>query len=312
MPDFGIFRGFNDKLFSNKLYAGQLPTQLGTIGSVVIPILLLDLYPGAAAAYSLRKLRSAYTGSAIRVRRTDLAESDIGFTSTGELDTTALLAFTGTGALDNGFVTTWYDQSGNGRNATQTTALNQPQIVSSGSVILKNGKPSVQFDGTNDGLLANKINNTTGTMFAVQKSTPNGGVFIAQATGLNGSDFFAVQFAVKADSQNNSTRIFNTNLAIWYGDKNTLNSQNLITLNSNGSNWVLHIDGLPQTINNLVGSGEGAWFGTYNGNLALGFINDSTPTYNEGAVQEIILYPSDQSSNRTGIETNINDFYSIY
>jgi hypothetical protein len=33
MPDFGIFRGFNDKLFGNKLYAGQLPTQLGSIGS---------------------------------------------------------------------------------------------------------------------------------------------------------------------------------------------------------------------------------------------------------------------------------------
>jgi hypothetical protein len=33
MPDFGIFRGFNDKLFGNKLYAGQLPTQLGMIGS---------------------------------------------------------------------------------------------------------------------------------------------------------------------------------------------------------------------------------------------------------------------------------------
>lgn len=34
MPDFGIFRGFNDKLFGNKLYAGQLPTQLGLIGSL--------------------------------------------------------------------------------------------------------------------------------------------------------------------------------------------------------------------------------------------------------------------------------------
>jgi len=33
MPDFGIFRGFNDKLFGDKLYAGQLPTQLGIIGS---------------------------------------------------------------------------------------------------------------------------------------------------------------------------------------------------------------------------------------------------------------------------------------
>jgi hypothetical protein len=33
MPDFGIFRGFNEKLFGDKLFAGQLPTQLGLIGS---------------------------------------------------------------------------------------------------------------------------------------------------------------------------------------------------------------------------------------------------------------------------------------
>lgn len=33
MPDFGIMRGFNEKLFGDKLYAGQLPTQLGIIGS---------------------------------------------------------------------------------------------------------------------------------------------------------------------------------------------------------------------------------------------------------------------------------------
>ena len=33
MPDFGIMRGFNEKLFGDKLLAGQLPTQLGLIGS---------------------------------------------------------------------------------------------------------------------------------------------------------------------------------------------------------------------------------------------------------------------------------------
>jgi hypothetical protein len=33
MPDFGIMRGFGDKLFGNKLVAGQLPTNLGKIGS---------------------------------------------------------------------------------------------------------------------------------------------------------------------------------------------------------------------------------------------------------------------------------------
>jgi hypothetical protein len=92
---------------------------------------LLDTYTGAAAAYSLRLLRSAYTGDAIRVRRaSDNTEQDIGFVS-NELDISALTTFcSGT----NGFVKTWYDQSGNGYDATQTTDASQPQIVSSGSV----------------------------------------------------------------------------------------------------------------------------------------------------------------------------------
>jgi len=38
MPDFGIMRGFADKLFGDKLYAGQLPTFLGLIGSVSVLI----------------------------------------------------------------------------------------------------------------------------------------------------------------------------------------------------------------------------------------------------------------------------------
>jgi hypothetical protein len=38
MPDFGIFRGFNDKLFGDKLYAGQLPINLGLIGSQIVGI----------------------------------------------------------------------------------------------------------------------------------------------------------------------------------------------------------------------------------------------------------------------------------
>jgi hypothetical protein len=79
-----------------------------------------SLSVSGAAAYSLRKLRTAYTGNAIRVRRSsDSAETNIGFGSDGNLNTTALLAHCGSG---DGFVTTWYDQSGNGRNATQTTA----------------------------------------------------------------------------------------------------------------------------------------------------------------------------------------------
>ena len=34
--------------------------------------------------------------------------------------------------------------------------------------------------------------------------------------------------------------------------------------------------------------------------------------YGEGKMQELVIYPNNQSSNRTGIEDNINDFYDIY
>lgn len=57
----------------------------------------LDNVSGASVAYGLRKLRSAYSGSAVRVRRTsDNAEQDIGFTASGDLDTTSLTSFVGT------------------------------------------------------------------------------------------------------------------------------------------------------------------------------------------------------------------------
>jgi hypothetical protein len=117
------------------------------ISVTTLPGLLLDVYPSAAAAYSLRKLRAAYSGSAIRVRRSsDNSEQDIGFLG-GNLDTSTLSTFCiGT----NGFITTWYDQSGNSLNIIQTTASYQPIIVSSGNIILTNGKPSPKYG---DGLI---------------------------------------------------------------------------------------------------------------------------------------------------------------
>jgi hypothetical protein len=100
----------------------------------------------AAAAYSLRQVRSAAL-LACRVRRSsDNAELNIGFTASGDLDTASLLAHVGSG---NGFVTTWYDQSRNGRHATQDTVANQPQIVSNGVIETQNGRPAIRFNGSN-------------------------------------------------------------------------------------------------------------------------------------------------------------------
>jgi hypothetical protein len=63
----------------------------------------------------------------------------------GDFDAEAVLAHVGGG---NGFVPTWYDQSGNGRNATKTTAGSQPRIVNNGALETANGKPAIRFNGS--------------------------------------------------------------------------------------------------------------------------------------------------------------------
>lgn len=106
----------------------------------------LDSLPASAAAYSVRRLRSAYIGALMRVRRSsDNAEQDIGYTTLGgNLDTTALSSFCGASSC---FVKTWYDQSGNTKDATQTTDADQPRIVNAGVIETQNGKPSIRAYG---------------------------------------------------------------------------------------------------------------------------------------------------------------------
>jgi hypothetical protein len=81
---------------------------------------------------------------------------------------------TSTIANGDGFITTWYDQSGNARNATQATASNQPQIVSAGAVLLQNGKPCTVIDGVNDVLTATIPSLTAHSINLVTTSTASG------------------------------------------------------------------------------------------------------------------------------------------
>ena len=119
----------------------------------------------AASAYSLRKLSTSYVGNAIQVRRSsDNTTQDIGFTGSGDLDTAALKTFVG---ANNGFVTIWYDQSGNARNLTQSTTSKQPSIINSGTVYRRNSKPVCFHDASDDGLLYSGSDYLTSTPLSV-------------------------------------------------------------------------------------------------------------------------------------------------
>lgn len=311
MPDFGIFRGFNDKLFGNKLYAGQLPTQLGLIGSLNFGSLLLDFYPNAAAAYSLRKLRSAYTGSAIRVRRSsDNTEQDIGFTALGALDTSSLTSFCGSG---DGFVTTWYDQSGNGRNATQSTAAYQPKIVSSGSVILENGKPTIQFDGINDILTSslwssNIYGDYVFTIYAYN-NVNQGGALWSNGNNPTLSDGYAIGIGNTTFDDDGSKFIGLYHRKRWLPTSYNLTTNQSLSLWYNQSNYSqnLYLNGI-QVITS-ANIGDTPFIPTTKSEIG-GVLENNR--YANVKIQEHIYYPSDQSTNRTGIESNINTYYAIY
>lgn len=104
----------------------------------------------AAVAYSVRKIKGSYSGAALRVRRSsDNTQQDIGFTAAGLLDERALTTFVGGGS---GFVVTWYDQSGNGRNLTQASTNAQPTIVSSGTIVKRAGIAALLHDASDDGM----------------------------------------------------------------------------------------------------------------------------------------------------------------
>lgn len=215
-------------------------------------------------AYSLRKVKSNYNGSAIRVRRSsDNTELDIGFDSNGNLDTSALLSFVGS---SKGYVSIWYDQSGNARNATQTTTTRQPRIVNSGGVIdVTNGRPTLYSESTDVRLTGTlNINSTTGLSIHTVGKSPFAGVdddaapnFIAWAeTGSWGQTYVG----------NNQSRIH------WrFGTSQTNNRRE--SAHSMGSNP--HIISIKHFLTNETAFIDGVSKGTVTG-LVSSLLNNST------------------------------------
>lgn len=161
---------------------------LAAIRPALAPV--LDVFQGQIyAAYGLCRLLTSYTGPGVRARRSsDGAETDIGFTALGALDVSALLAFSGAASA---FVVTWYDQSGNGRHATQTVTASQPRLVNAGVVdIGPNGRPILVFSGAQSfdiagaaGFARNATNMTVGAAAMSSATAGSSGFFTASRGG---------------------------------------------------------------------------------------------------------------------------------
>ena len=269
--------------------------------------LLLDAVPGAAAAYSLRQLSNAYTGPVVTVRRSsDNAEADF---KASEIEDGTLTAFCGAG---DGLVKTWHDQSGNGNDASQGTAANQPKIVGTGSLVTEGGRAALEFDGTNDrldltGLSAGPTKSQCAS-FAVASPLQFSGTsanfrlfdVIAGATSFQ---LAAGETSGKIAMKNSYWQASITSTAFQLAQL----GQQLYSAAFGTSENNLHIDGAAKSVTAEFSVGAAGTLGKIGARA-----DSNATTFFGGTYQELVLYFSDQSANRQRIEGDINRHFGIF
>ena len=266
--------------------------RLNSVGESV-----LQIAPNAAAAYSLRSLTGG-DPKVVRVRRDtdggagDNDEQD--FTASG-ISSGALVAFVGSG--NDGFVETWYDQSGNSEDAVQETAGSQPKIVNAGALLAD----GIDFDGSDDTLTAASVSGfgATISMFAASVRDSGGAAVVSMGSSASTS---------------------NTNFGIIEGSSvSNVNARNTNSVTASAS-----VSGVTRLTFGLTTGQTSTKSGALGGTLVedtsdygsdftsgeldtifLGKLRSGSGSSFNGHIKEALIYTSDQSSNRDAIEANI-------
>ena len=304
---------------------------------------ILDLYPTSVHhAYSLRKLKSTYTGKCLRVRRTTTTPTittttvDLSFDVFNAISLNSAITYvSGTAttsktlgefcaSIVNGysnpdgvntnqdiFVVTWFDQSGNNKNPTQATAGFQPRLVTAGNLETSGGKVAVRF---------------------VRASSTRLSFTDTSANINNMSSYFVGQYATIPDTTSASSIGYSLNLGTTTTARFYLPSMfspsSAGIFAGYGSNVVgvlldttANIDRkLYELISPTVGSTtlvQGWSNGVAKGTRAI--VNAATAAINlggvgtsifDGYIQEVIGWQT--NADRANKETNINTYWTVY
>lgn len=211
----------------------------------------------------------------------------------------------------DGFASTWYDQSGNDNDAVQSVAAGQPKIVDAGSLV----SGGLDFDGVDDYLSSDALGaSMSGT------DVPFSFFHVSKV------DVVATQNVLGFGRSTSSTPLLTNIYASGGGfgyqvrdDANILKFDLAISSYSTGTKYLVSSIGSGTTMDFAVNG----TLNVDNADINVGAITfdrftigalerSSVSNFFNGVVQELIYYPSDQSSNRTAIETNINAHYDIY
>ena len=298
-----------------------------------------DCMPDAELALSFRKLRTAYTGNCVEVRNATTGRTfNIGFVN-DFLDTTRLKDSCLTA---NCFVRTWYDQSGLGRDATQTGNNSaQPQIVNNGALYRNNGIVGMRFNqnsGTDifltsgsavDWVFLHSSNNSGNTTISVGMPTEVAEInfYVLWAT-ISGANFATTTGRVQAyDNRNNLNRgnlffdaaskptsalIFNnpSDTGVVNVTKNHLAISFAYPGNATANQKVFTY------LNNLAAYNKNVETNTSTSNptntLHIGKYTDDSNSRWRGFISEIVLTDIDYKAKVESIKTNINNIYNLW
>lgn len=262
--------------------------------------LLLDMFPTATFAYSVRKLRTAYTGSCLRIRRdSDNAELDIGFDVDDYIDESAIIAFVG---ANNAFVVTWYDQSGNGNNATAAVVGEQPVIVSSGTIIKENSIVAIG-GGTTRLLNSGVTGASTKSIFVVANLSNNAGEAAARViTSYSGSGGIGNELLIGRLVSTNTLRYLDgaatttvTGATAAQHQFSAVRTTSTISVNIDGGTASSTASNTSTNANN---------YKLFEESNSIGDINEQCEN-----ISEIIFYSTNQSSNRSAINLNQKTYF---
>jgi hypothetical protein len=230
---------------------------------------------------------------------------------------------TGSAVVRSAYVTRWYDQSGNNVTASQATAGNQPRIASNGTIDIQGGKPSIWFVPGSTNSFTTTTNVAVGsymsTFIVTKLDLSTGGYKYLASIGAAAasSNFYCVILAAGGGFQDWAAGDaialgtgYNTGLGprvISNGDiYSTLYKLSSVFLGS--ANTGYYVNGSAISTKSLV-QGNADSNNTTNP-LVIG--SGGGTDVHTGYLSELIIYRSNQSANRSGIESNINTNYSIY
>ena len=201
----------------------------------------------------------------------------------------------------DGFVETWYDQSGNGNDATQGTAGNQPTIVQNGGLI----SDGIQFDGSADALNFTDLTLTDASIFTVLDidGTENLQIILGGSTSTTTATMIPMM-----QTSSTTTQVYK-NATVGGAEQGNSQFRNgsQITLDNRGDAYT------------ELAAQDKMLFTMIDVDVAEAKVldgisqtpSDATTWALKGTMEELIIYNSDLSSDRGTIESEIANHYNI-